>query len=131
MVCRPIGKGPLSHCDFKVNNSFEGSVTRANVLSVNFVTEHNLSFQLLTTSPILNLVCFQIVRLLPNLVQHAPKTTCIVKGELYPYFTMPVESMCCDGPFSILLMKVMILTASILLSLFDCGMRESAHPQDF
>ena len=63
--------------------------------------EHNLSFSVANHFTHLRSSIFPDSKI-ANLVRHSPKTTCIVKGELYPHFTMPVESMCRDGPFSIL-----------------------------
>ena len=48
-------------------------MTRAEVFFADFVAEHYWSFLVVTTSPILPLVGFRMARLLPNIVQHAPK----------------------------------------------------------
>ena len=87
---------------FKVNNSFESSVTRAEVLFANIVAEHNLSFSVANHFTHLTSSMFPDSNITTKLNSACTQTICIVKGALYPHFTTPVESMCCYVPFLIL-----------------------------
>ena len=79
---------------FKVNNSFEDSVTRAEVLFANFVAEHNLSFSVANHFTHLTSSMFPDGKIATKFSSACTKTTCIAKGALYPHFTTPAWKAC-------------------------------------
>ena len=95
-------KSASSNTSVIVNNSFEGSVTRAEVLFANIAAEHNLSFSVANNFTHFTSSMFPDSETATKFSSACTKTTCILKGALYHHFTMPVESICRDGPFSIL-----------------------------
>ena len=77
-------------------------MTRAELLFAIFVAKHNLSFSVANHFTHLTSSMFPNSKIATKFSLARTKTTCIVKGALYPHFTMPVESVCRDGSFSIL-----------------------------
>lgn len=75
---------------------------RSEVLFANFVAKHNLPFLLADHYTHLARVMFPDSKIAHNFSSARTKTTCIVKGALFPYFTEPVYELCRNGPFSIL-----------------------------
>ena len=80
----------------------EDAVTRAEVLFAEFVAEHNLSFSVANHFTHLTSAMFTDSKIAKAFRSARTKTTCIIKGALYPHFIDPVVKMCQDKPFSIL-----------------------------
>ena len=80
----------------------EESVTRAEVLFANFVSEHNLSFLLADHFTHLTTVMFPDSKIAKSFKSARTKTTCVVTGALYPHFNEPVVTLCQNNPFSVL-----------------------------
>ena len=80
----------------------EESVTRTEVLFANFIAEHNLPFLLADHFTCLTSVMFPDSQIAKAFRSAHMKTTCIVTGELQPYFADPVLTLCKENPFSIL-----------------------------
>lgn len=82
--------------------AMEDAVIRSEVLFANFIAEHNLSFMLADHYSQLTSAMFPDSKIACSFSSACTKTTCIVKGALFPHFTEPVFDMCRKGPFSIL-----------------------------
>lgn len=83
-------------------SAFDSSVIRSEVLFANFIAKHNLPFLLADHYTHLAHVMFPDSKIADAFSSARTKTTCVVKGALFPYFTDPVYEMCRNGPFSIL-----------------------------
>ena len=78
------------------------SVIKAEVLFANFIAEHNLPFLLADHFTRLASVMFTDSKIAKGFSSAKTKTTCIVKGALYPHFAEPVIEQCRTGPFTIM-----------------------------
>ena len=80
----------------------EEAVTKAEVLFAMFVAEHNLPFLIADHFTHLTSAMFPDSKTAKAFSAAKTKTTCIVKGALFPHFTDPVVKLCCETTFSIL-----------------------------
>ena len=87
---------------FTRQSSIEEAVTKAEVLFAMFVAEHNLPFLVADHFTHLTSAMFPDSETAKVFSSAETKTTCIVKGALFPHFTEPVVKMCLANTFSIL-----------------------------
>ena len=80
----------------------EEAVTKAEVLFAIFFAEHNLPFLIADHFTHLTSAMFPDSKTARAFSAAKTKTTCIVKGALFPHFTDPVVKLCCETTFSIL-----------------------------
>ena len=80
----------------------EEAVTKAEVLFSMFIAEHNLPFLVADHFTHLTSAMFPDSKIAKAFSAAKTKTTCIIKGALFPHFTEPVIELCRKSSFSIL-----------------------------
>ena len=96
MVTAASSSGELS--TFFRPSPTEEAVTQAEVLFVNFVAEHNLSFLMADHFTHLTSAMFPDSKIAQAFSTARTKTTCT--GTLHPHFITPVIKLCREDPLS-------------------------------